>query len=92
MSFPTNSISQLIAFGGQTIGIDKPYETRIENNASGDPLFVGWSPIPNADPSEKVWYIQKMHFDLNGFINRVEQPESGTGFKYEWDNRANIFS
>jgi hypothetical protein len=92
MSIPQNSISEIIAFAGQTIGIDKPYEVRTENTGGGDPIFVGWSPIANADPNQAVWYIQKIHFDGNGFLNRVEQPVGDKGFVYVWDDRATIFS
>lgn len=68
------------------------YETRLENTAEGKILYVGKSIIPNASTSEKIWYIKKLYYDVNGFIDRVQLPDDGPSFTYSWDDRATYFS
>jgi len=86
-----NVVSTIDIFGGQTIGTPQLYETRIENDANGNPLYVARSPIPNASTSDTIWYIQKLYYDSNGFLERVQQPSAGYAFKYSWDLRATYF-
>lgn len=88
----TNPISSILAIGGQTIGNDNFYEVRIENDASGNPLYVGRSPIANADPALSVWFITKMEYDVNSFLDHMQQPDNGSGFIYAWNDRATYFS
>lgn len=67
-------------------------EKRLENDASGRPLYVGYSIIPNAPTNEKVWMIRKFYYDGNDFLNRDQLPDDGPNFIYEWDDRVNCFS
>jgi hypothetical protein len=67
-------------------------ETRITNNASGQPLYVGWNLTPNASVSSPTWYIVKMSYDTNGFLDRVQLPDLGPGFFFEWSIQSTYFS
>ena len=86
---PFNKINQAASF---TIGNDDGFETRIENNVTGSPLYVWRSPIPNADPAERVGFVTKMYYDGNGFLSRVQMPDAGVSFTYSYDDRASYFS
>ena len=64
------------------------YEVRTINNSNGQVLYVGKSITPNADTSVAQWYINKLLYDGNGFLNRVQLPDDGIGFLYIWDDVA----
>ena len=68
------------------------YEVRTINNSNGQVLYVGKSITPNADTSVAQWYIKKLLYDGNGFLNRVQLPDDGIGFLYIWDDVASYFS
>lgn len=86
-----NVFDGIQSVGGVTIGSDSFFEIRIENDGNGNPIYVARSPNPNASPSEKIWYIIKLHYE-NGFLVRVEQPTMGRGYLYAWDLRYQYFS
>ena len=88
----TNPFSDILRVGGQTIGTDAFYEIRVENDALGNPLYVGYNPTPNAPTSDETWFIIKPQYDGNGFVNRVQQPDDGPTFTYSYDDRATLFS
>lgn len=67
------------------------YETRVENDANGNPLYVGKSVVPQAETDLPIWYIRKVSYDANGFLARVQLPYEGLGFKYVWDLRGTYF-
>lgn len=67
-------------------------EMRMENDANGNPLYVGYSPIENADPALNVWMIIKIEYDGNGFTNRKRLPDNGKALIYNWDSRASYFA
>lgn len=90
MSSLTNIFSIIDQVAGNTIGNKALFETRIENNANGDPIYIGYSPLPAADTAEAVWLIIKLHYDGNNNITRVEQLENRI-FGYVWDDRASYF-
>jgi hypothetical protein len=75
-----------------TIGPDNYFESRVENDSEGNPLYIAWSPIPNAGESDEVWYIKKLFYDINGFVERVQLPDDGAKFTYAWTDRATYFS
>lgn len=68
------------------------FETRLENDASGNPLYVGYTNKVRAATSDSVWFIVKMGYDGNGFLDRKQLPDNGTKFTYSWDDRATYFS
>lgn len=91
MSFPENIFSKIQIVGETTIGPESFYEIRIENDGNGNPLYVGYSPFPEASTSESVWALRRMYYDVNGYIERVRQPLQ-KGFVYSWDDRSSVFS
>lgn len=91
MSFPTNSFTGLLALS-EVLQDEDLYEVRLENNSTGSVLYVGKNITPNASTSDKTWYIKKLSYDGNGFVDRVQLPDDGIGFKYSWDDRGTYFS
>ena len=91
MSVPNNAFTNLLSLS-EVLQDEDLYEIRLENNNSGSVLYVGKNITPNAPTSEASWYIKKLSYDGNGFVNRVQLPDDGIGFKYAWDDRASIFS
>jgi len=91
MSSPPNIISNILDIGEQTIKNTSFYETRIENDSAGNPLYVGRTPIPNGDPADTIWFITKLLYDGNVFLEHVQMPNDGLTFKYAWDQRATYF-
>lgn len=89
MSSP-NSFSNFLALAG-IINPANLYETRLENNASGQALYYGISLTPSAPTSVNNWYIIAFSYDINGFLDYIQLPNSGIGFLYSWDNRATYF-
>lgn len=67
-------------------------EKRMENDGSGNPLYVGYARTPNASTTALEWFIVKMSYDGGGFVSRVQLPDTGAQFKYAWDSRANYFA
>lgn len=66
-------------------------ETRLENDSSGNVLYIGYATTPGALTSASVWYIRKLSYDGNGFVDYIQLPSNGYGFLYSWDNRATYF-
>lgn len=66
-------------------------EGRFENNGDNNPIYIGYTPIPNGSPSEAIWYIQKITYDGQAII-RKQQPDDGPQFTYVCDDRASYFS
>ena len=91
MSVPLGMFNQFLALSS-ILGENNQYETRIENDADGKPLYIGISTIPNAPTDQPLWYIRKMSLDGNGFLDRVQLPDDAVKFAYAWDDRATYFS
>jgi hypothetical protein len=70
---------------------DDLLEGRFENDGDGNPLYVGYTTIPDADPDDSVWYIQKIEYVGTGIV-RKRLPVDNVGFKYSWTDRATYFS
>lgn len=68
------------------------YEVRIENNGSGQAVYIGKSIIPNAPTDAFVWSLLKCTYDGSNFLVRKQLPTLEQGFKYTWDDRASAFS
>lgn len=68
------------------------YEKRMINDAGGNILYVAFNQTPNAATSANTWFILKMLYDSNGFLNRVQLPDAGFGFNYIFDDIATYFS
>lgn len=67
-------------------------EKRLEVDGSGNPLYIGYSRVPNAASDEDLWYIVKLYYDGSGYLIRSQLPDDGPQFKYAWDDRATLFS
>lgn len=91
MSSPQNAFTNFLAVS-EVLNDEDLYETRTENDSSGQVLYVGKSITPNADTSQRIWYIKKLGYDGNGFLNRIQLPDDGPNFTYAWDDRADYFS
>lgn len=91
MTFFNNPFTKIEVFG-DTIGTDDFFETRIENDGSGNPLYIGRSPIPNESTANNTFFIQKLSYDGGGAVSRIQIPDDGGGFIYAWDDRATYFS
>lgn len=86
-----NTYTHLLALGG-VIDLEDQLETRIENNVSGQAIYVGKNLTPNALTSDPSWAIIKIIYDGSGFLIRTQLPDNGQGYLYVWDNRATYFS
>lgn len=90
MTLPTNifnSIEQLTEY----FGPEDLLEGRFDNDVDDNPIYIGYSPIPNADPALPVWYIQKIIY-VGAAIVRKQIPDDGVSFTYAWDLRTTYFS
>ncbi|MBX9744890.1 MAG: hypothetical protein K2X08_06750 [Chlamydiales bacterium] len=91
MSIPSNVFDQINNLAS-TLGTTDFYEQRLDNDSAGRPMYVGFSPTPNANVDSQIWFIRKLSYDNNNFINRVQIPDNGAGFIYSWTSRASYFS
>ena len=67
------------------------WEKRIENDGSGNPLYIGYNKEPNASTSTLGWFIIKNTYS-GTFLTRSQLPDDGPQFKYAWDSRATYFT
>lgn len=91
MSVPVNKFLNFNALS-DVLNDEDLYELRTENDSAGRVLYVGKNLTPNASTTDESWYIKKLGYDSNGFLNRVQLPDNGIGFTYCWDCRATYFS
>lgn len=70
---------------------DDMLEGRFENDGDGNPLYVGYTTIPNGDPDALIWYIQKIEYVGTGIV-RKRLPNANVGLKYSWTLRATYFA
>jgi hypothetical protein len=86
----SNVFDNIEAFS-EILDIEDLLEGRFENNGDGNPIYIGYSPFPNADPAEPLWYIRKIVYDGENVI-RAQLPDDGIKFAYVWDDRADYFA
>lgn len=91
MSSPTGNIFNPIEHISQYFSPEDLLEGRFDNNADDNPIYIGYSPIPNADPALPVWYIQKITYDGQAII-RKQIPDDGVKFAYAWNDRFDYFT
>jgi hypothetical protein len=89
MSSPINAFSNFLALS-PVIKYEDLYEVRIENNSSGQPLYIGYTITPNAPTSDAVWFIKCINY-TGSYVSWVQLPNLGYGYLYVWDNRATYF-
>lgn len=73
------------------IDLSMLWEKRIENDGSGNPLYIGYNKQANASTAVESWFIIKNSYS-GGFLVRSQLPDDGAQFKYAWDDRATYFS
>jgi hypothetical protein len=91
MSIPTNIFDNIERLS--QIGEFSPlFEKRMINDVDGKIQYLAITPYPNGATDEKIWNVWKMGYDGNGFINRFQLPDDGSGYKYTFDDIATYFS
>lgn len=91
MSSPLNNVFSQIELFSNYFDQGDLMEGRFENNGDNNPIYIGYTPFPNGDPSQAIWYIQKITYDGQAIV-RKQQPDDGPQFTYVWDDRATYFS
>jgi hypothetical protein len=86
-----NSFTGLLALA-EVLSNEDLFEIRTENSDLGQIVYLGKNQTENASTAEFSWFIKKFLYDTNGFLARVQLPDSGIGFLYSWDLRATYFS
>ncbi len=66
-------------------------ELRMENDANGNPIYIGYSKTAAAGTAAAVWYIRRIFYDANQSPTRQQLPNAGINFEYIWDNRMTYF-
>lgn len=92
MSLPTPNAWTGFLTLSEVINLQDLYETRMENDVNGKILYIGYCQTPNAPTDQKLWYLLKCEYDVNGYMNRKRLPDDGAGFLYTWDDRVAQFS
>lgn len=90
MSVPVNIFSNILAIDA-VLPNNYVFEKRMDNDTQGNPLYLGFNITPSALTSAETWFIVKLNYDVNGFIDYVQLPNNGVGWLYSWDNRASYF-
>lgn len=90
MSAPLNIFDNLEAFA-EILGLEDLVEGRFENDVNGNPIYIGYSPFPNAATNQPVWYIRKIIYDGEAII-RTQLPNDGIKFGYVWNDRVDYFT
>lgn len=71
----------------QVIRINAEFTEKRENNANGQPLYIGQAQ-PGTLTSATGWRIQKYTYDANFALTDVEWAEGTNAFDKIWDDRA----
>ena len=66
-------------------------ELRMENDANGNPIYIGYSKTANAGTAVACWFIRKITYDANQSPTHQQLPNAGIKFTYIWDSRATYF-
>lgn len=66
-------------------------ELRMENDANGNPIYIGYTRKPNADTDSALWFIVKITYDGNQSPTYQQLPERGVVFDYVWNDRSTYF-
>lgn len=67
------------------------FEKRMENDANGNPIYVGWA-RPGTAAGDALWYITKQTYDGNNAVTRQQIASDIPAFAYEWDLRSSYFA
>lgn len=72
---------------------DSEVALRSQNNASGNPIYLGRAKAGTLNSEEK-WQIRFIEYDANQGVTSVTWPQNDEGnasteYEFEWDERAN---
>lgn len=67
------------------------WEKRMQNDANGNPIYIGYTRVAGAGTNEAVWFIVKITYDANQSPTYYALPNSGINFEYIYDDRATYF-
>lgn len=87
---PISVFSGIEAFS-QILGLEDLLEGRYDNDVNGNPIYIGYSPYPNANPDDAVWFIRKVTY-IGESIVRTQLPDDGIQFAYIWTDRTTYFT
>jgi hypothetical protein len=91
MSLPTPNVwTQFLAME-PILGNVAQLEKRMINSDTGQVQYIGYCLTPSASTSEAIWFIVKLSYDGNGFLNYYQLPNNGVIFGYIWDNYVEYF-
>lgn len=65
-------------------------EKRMENDANGNPVYVGWAKAGTATDA-LAWFIVKITYDANNSPTRQEIANNSPTFEYSWTARISYF-
>jgi hypothetical protein len=85
----TNIYDQINLFQG-LIPSSNYFNVELDNDVSGNPIYVGYSAVPGAAVTDFSWYIIKLTYTL-GYLTSVEVPLLGPNFNYQFSSRATYF-
>ncbi|MDX1532834.1 MAG: hypothetical protein R3230_01355 [Nitrosopumilaceae archaeon] len=76
----------------QLLSLDSEVALRCENDANGNPIYVGRAK-PGVLVGETKWQIQSIAWDANNSVTSVTWPQNASGnacsdYIFEWDERA----
>lgn len=91
MSIEMSDFQKVLNFAG-VVNATALTEGIYENDASGNPIYVGIALTPGADENAPIWYIYKVEYDAGGFPIRKKLPLGGRHFIYKWSDRATLFA
>jgi hypothetical protein len=79
-------------FSGAGSSIDALFEkeVRVENDGSGNPIYIGYAKGGSAT-SASVWLIKKFTYDGNSAVTRSQIANNNLTFSHIWDDRASLF-
>lgn len=60
---------------------------KMENNASGQPLYLGWA-RPGSAVGDEAWLIKKFTYDASGFITDIQFAGGTNAFDKSWNSRG----
>lgn len=90
MSVPTGAFFSQETFVNY-FGTEDLFENRFENDGNGNPIYIGFSVMPNADVDLPIWFILKVEYTGTAII-RKRLPDDGIKLGYAWSQRATYFS
>jgi len=65
-------------------------EKRMENDANGNPIYIGWA-RPGSAASDAAWLIIKLTYDADQAVIQSQVAGDAVKFGYVWNDRANYF-